>query len=130
MRAAGACHGDRGRSAVVLRPAAFPTEPVSGSWSSGCAVDPFTVALSTKGDLLVRATNTMLEHGADLAEGLYQLWETRKWFVSSEGHRIEQHVRESGAGIMATAIGDGETQRRSPGGVRHAGVGARRGARP
>jgi len=71
------------------------------------------VALSTKGDLLVRATTTMLEHGADLAEGLYQLWDTRKWFVSSEGHRIEQHVRESGAGITATAIGDGETQRRS-----------------
>ena len=36
-----------------------------------------------------------------------------KWFVSSEGHRIDQHIRESGAGIMATAIGDGETQRRS-----------------
>ena len=40
-------------------------------------------------------------------------WETRKWFVSSEGHRIDQHVRECGAGITATAIGDGETQRRS-----------------
>ena len=37
----------------------------------------------------------------------------RKWFVSSEGHRIDQHVRECGAGITATAIGDGETQRRS-----------------
>ena len=61
----------------------------------------------------MRATATMPEHGADLAEGLYQPWETRKWFVSSEGHRIDQHVRESGAGIMATAIGDGETQRRS-----------------
>ena len=102
-------------SAVVSRPSEglVPTEPVSGSWSSGCATDPFAVALSTKGDLLVRATTTMLEHGADLAEGLYQLWETRKWFVSSEGHRLEQHLRESGAGIMATAIGDGETQRRS-----------------
>ena len=30
-----------------------------------------------KGDLLVRATTTMREHGADLAEGLYQLWDTR-----------------------------------------------------
>ena len=53
------------------------------------------------------------EHGADLAEGLYQIWDTSKWFVSSEGHRIDQHIRECGAGISATAIGDGETQRRS-----------------
>ena len=29
------------------------------------------------------------------------------------GHRIDQRIRECGAGIMATAIGDGETQRRS-----------------
>ncbi len=90
-----------------------PSTPSSGSWSSECLIDPFDVALSTKGDLLVRATLTMREHGADLAEGHYQLWETRKWFVSSEGHRIDQHIRESGAGIQATAIGDGETQCRS-----------------
>jgi TldD protein len=102
-------------SALVSRRATglVPSEAVSGSWASRCDVDPFDVALSTKGDLLVEATATMREHGADLAEALYQLWETRKWFVSSEGHRIDQHVRESGAGIMATAIGDGETQRRS-----------------
>lgn len=102
-------------SALVARPSTglLPSEPVVGSWASECRIDPFAVSLADKGDLLVRATATMREHGADLAEGLYQLWETRKWFVSSEGHRIDQHVRESGAGIMATAIGDGETQRRS-----------------
>ncbi len=61
----------------------------------------------------MRATTTMREEGADLAEGLYHVWDTRKWFVSSEGHRIDQHVRESGAGISATSIGEHETQRRS-----------------
>lgn len=90
-----------------------PSEPVTGSWASDCVIDPFDVALSVKGDMLVRATELMREHGADLAEAMCQSWETRKWFVSSEGHRIDQHIRESGAGIMATAIGDGETQRRS-----------------
>ena len=90
-----------------------PGEASVGSWASECAIDPFEVPLSTKGDLLVRATRTMLEHGADLATGSYDAWETRKWFVSSEGHRIDQHVRESGAGIQATAIGEHETQRRS-----------------
>ena len=55
----------------------------------------------------------MAEQGADLAEATCRAWDTRKWFVSSEGHRIDQHIRECGAGISATAIGDGETQVRS-----------------
>ncbi|MBA3288939.1 MAG: TldD/PmbA family protein [Acidimicrobiia bacterium] len=91
----------------------IPTEAAGGSWASDCAVDPFEVSLTDKGDLLVTATETMVEHGADIAEASYQAWETAKWFVSSEGHRIDQRIRECGAAIGATAIGDGETQRRS-----------------
>jgi hypothetical protein len=55
----------------------------------------------------------MRDAGADLAEAMYRIWDTRKWFVSSEGHRIDQHIRECGGGITATVIGGGETQRRS-----------------
>ncbi|MEV6925999.1 TldD/PmbA family protein [Dactylosporangium sp. NPDC051485] len=83
------------------------------SWASACEVDPLGVALSVKGDLLTGATAEAHKAGADIAEGLYQIWDTRKWFVSSQGHRIDQHIREAGAGISATVIGDGETQRRS-----------------
>ena len=102
-------------SATVSRAASelVPSDAATGSWASECLIDPLGVSLVDKGDLLVRATTTMREHGADLAEGLYQIWDTAKWFVSSEGHRIDQYIRECGAGIMATAIGDGETQRRS-----------------
>jgi TldD protein len=88
-------------------------QPAAGSWASECEIDPLRVPLSEKGDLMVRTTGTIRDHGADLAEGLYQIWDTRKWLVSSEGHRVDQHVRECGAGISATAIGDGETQRRT-----------------
>ncbi|WBB54977.1 TldD/PmbA family protein [Verrucosispora sp. WMMD573] len=87
--------------------------PTTASWSSPCEVDPLGVSLAVKGDLLVAATRTMTEHGADLAEGLYQIWDTAKWFVSSEGHRIDQRIRECGGGISATSVGAGETQRRS-----------------
>ncbi|PWU56168.1 peptidase U62 [Micromonospora sp. S4605] len=90
-----------------------PTGAATASWASPCTVDPLGVPLSSKGDLLVGATRTMAEHGADVAEGLYQVWDTAKWFVSSEGHRIDQRIRECGGGISATSIGDGETQRRS-----------------
>ena len=88
-------------------------EPATGSWASECEIDPLGVALSDKGDLMVRTTATIRDNGADVAEGLYQIWDTAKWLVSSEGHRVDQHIRECGAGISATAIGDGETQRRT-----------------
>ncbi|MGB2571591.1 TldD/PmbA family protein [Micromonospora citrea] len=114
---------DAGRRAAAIAAASarvpgppvdlVPTEAAVASWASDCRTDPLGVALSDKGDLLVAATATMREHGADLAEGLYQIWDTAKWFVSSEGHRIDQRIRECGAGISATSIGDGETQRRS-----------------
>ncbi|MEV4344887.1 TldD/PmbA family protein [Actinoplanes sp. NPDC049596] len=90
-----------------------PNGAVEASWASACEVDPLGVALSTKGDLLVRATAAAKEAGADLAEGIYQIWDTSKWFVSSDGHRIDQHIRECGAGVTASVYGDGEIQRRS-----------------
>ncbi|MFY1654740.1 TldD/PmbA family protein [Solwaraspora sp. WMMB762] len=111
-----------GRAAKIAAASAqLPGPPIdlvpagagTASWSSPCRIDPLSVPLPDKGDLLVSATRTMLDHGADLAEGLYQIWDTEKWFVSSEGHRIDQRIRECGAGLSATVIGDGETQRRS-----------------
>ncbi|WP_433313871.1 TldD/PmbA family protein [Micromonospora chersina] len=114
---------DTGRRAAAIATASarVPGPPIDlvaveatvASWASACDVDPLGVPLTDKGDLLARATATMREHGADLAEGLYQIWDTTKWFVSSEGHRIDQRIRECGGGISATSIGDGETQRRS-----------------
>ncbi|MEV0605813.1 TldD/PmbA family protein [Polymorphospora rubra] len=91
----------------------IPVGGRSGSWASPCEIDPLSVALTDKGDLLVRATETMRANGADLAEADYQIWDTAKWFVSSEGHRVDQRIRECGGGIQATAIGADETQRRS-----------------
>lgn len=102
-------------SAAVPGPAAdlVPVAAAVGSWSSACEVDPLSVPLGDKGDLLVHATKLLREHGADHAEGLYQIWDTAKWFVSSEGHRVDQRIRECGAGLEAHAIGEHETQRRS-----------------
>jgi TldD protein len=84
-----------------------------GSWSSECLEDPLSVPLAEKADLLASVTGTMAAAGVPLAEASYQIWDTRKWLISSEGHRIDQHIRECGAGMIATAIGERETQRRS-----------------
>jgi TldD protein len=95
-----------------------PVEAVQAHWESACAEDPLSVPLSEKGDLLVGVTSAGVEAGAALAQAHYSTWDTEKWFVSSEGARISQLIRECGAGMAATAIGDGETQRRSYPGIR------------
>jgi TldD protein len=102
-------------SAMVPGPAAdlVPVEARVDSWANPCEVDPLGVPLTDKGDLLVATTAESQRAGADIAEGVYQIWDTAKWFVSSEGHRIDQRIRECGGGIWVTAIGETETQRRS-----------------
>lgn len=115
--------GDAGRraadiaaaSAQVPGPAVdlLSIEPAIGSWQNTVEIDPLSVSLADKATLLSEATASSKEHGADIAEGIYEIWDTQKWFASSEGHRVDQHVRECGAGVAATVIGDGETQVRS-----------------
>jgi len=95
-----------------------PIEVRRDSWASPCEEDPLSVPLTEKGDLVAGVTATMRAAGASLAEASYQVWDTAKWFVSSEGSRIDQRVRECGAAMSATAIGAGETQRRSYPGIR------------
>jgi TldD protein len=107
-------------SATVSGPALelVPEPPAVGSWSSECLVDPWAVTLAEKGDQLEGVTRTMLDHGADIAEASHRVWDTRKWLVSSEGHRVDQHIIETGAAMSATAVGEHETQRRSYPGIR------------
>src|SRR5262245_58895934 len=93
------------RPALILAP-----EPsVEGSWASTCEEDPWSVSLAEKGDHLEGVTRTLLEHGADLAEASHRAWDTRKWLVTSEGTRVDQHIIQCGALMNATAIGEGET---------------------
>ncbi|MTV24353.1 TldD/PmbA family protein [Nitriliruptoraceae bacterium ZYF776] len=76
--------------------------------------DPFAVPLSEKVALVTDVTATMLEvAGVAVTTAQLMFWDTDKWFVSSQGHRIFQHLVESGCGMDATAVGEAETQRRS-----------------
>jgi TldD protein len=93
--------------------------PVVAHWESPYEMHPLEVPLSEKSDLLIDVTATMRSvPGVSLAEADATLWDTEKWFVSSEGHRISQRLVECGASMTATAVGDSETQRRSYPGIR------------
>ena len=85
-----------------------PEKPVTGSWANEVVEDPWSVGLAEKGDLLEGATRAMQEHGADLAEASHRIWDTRKWFVSSEGTRVDKHIVECGAAMSATAVAASE----------------------
>ncbi len=105
----------RASALVPGPPLEFGNVPiVQTSWETPYEEDPFAVATSEKVDLLVGVTGTLQDvDGVAIATSNLTFWDTNKWFVSSQGHRIHQHLVESGGGFDATAIGDSETQRRS-----------------
>ena len=89
-------------------------EPVVATWSSPVQVDPFTVPLEEKVALLMEASRGMQDvEGVTFGEAGLDLFRRHSFFSSSEGALIEQTVTHSGGGIEATAMGDGELQRRS-----------------
>src|SRR5688500_16660431 len=103
-------------SAAVSGPplALAETAPAQGHFATPHEEDPLAVSPTGHAELLLAATARMREvRGVSTARALMGFYETSKWCVSSEGHRISQRLVESGGGIDATAVGETETQRRS-----------------
>ncbi len=70
--------------------------------------------LGERAQLLTTATQALsAPDQVVVATGRLAFWDTDKWFVSSQGHRIHQHLVESGGGVTAMAVDGGETQVRS-----------------
>lgn len=75
--------------------------------------NPFQINPTEKIDLLVKATKIMLKDRVKKSEGSFSFYKIHKIFVSTEGSEIEQTIFESGGGIAAYAIGEGDFQKRS-----------------
>jgi len=105
----------RASALVPGPPLEFADVPVvTAEYETPHEEDPRRVSLAEKVDLLVAVTATMQETPEiSLARASLAFWDTEKWFVSSQGHRIHQHLLESGGGFDATAVGEREIQRRS-----------------
>jgi len=115
-RAGGQAAAIAAASATVAGPALELAEvPVSQAfWETPYSEHWADVPLAEKVDMLVRVTAGMQGvPGIALARAELGFFDTNKWFVSSQGHRIHQHIVESGGGCDATALGERETQRRS-----------------
>jgi len=75
--------------------------------------DPFQVSPAEKINLLAKSTKVMLKDKVKKSEGSLSFYKTHKIFMSTEGSEVEQTIFESGGGIVAYAIGEGDFQKRS-----------------
>jgi TldD protein len=89
-------------------------EPVTATWETHIQEDPFSVSLEEKVSLLMEASRRLQEvEGLSFGEAMLDFYRKRSAFASSDGAASEQTITHTGGGIEATAVGDGEVQRRS-----------------
>ncbi len=86
----------------------------TGSYSTPIGIDPFTISLDDKLSLLLAADREMAsvpQVSARMANLVFIREE--RTFANTEGALVRQTIYEAGGGVQATAVGNGETQRRS-----------------
>ena len=82
------------------------------SYSTPIAKDPFTIPIGEKLDLLRRAGEEAKKTaGVFLATGFIAQRVEHRWFASTDGSEIEQHVYQIAPEITATAIEQGRKQK-------------------
>jgi len=91
-----------------------PPEVHVDSYRTHARIDPFAVSLDDKIALLLRVNEAMMKvKNIVMTESNVYYQREKKTFGSSEGSFIEQDLVETGCGIEATAVDEGEVQQRS-----------------
>jgi TldD protein len=107
-------------SACVKREPVDIGPPVTstGVYCTPIEIDPFDVPPEDKVALLLEADAAMRRAmrgvaGVTTAKGVLTCLRERKTFANTEGAFVEQEIVETGGGLTAVAVGDGEVQQRS-----------------
>jgi TldD protein len=91
-----------------------PPEVYEDAYRTPVETDPFTVPLNDKVSLLLEADKeARVVQGVAVAESSLAFIRENKTFASTEGSYIEQEIIESGLGLVAMAVSEGEMQQRS-----------------
>ncbi len=91
-----------------------PAVTSRGSYRTPFEIDPFGISLQDKVSLLLAADAEMGRvEAVRVRQANLTFIREQKWFANSEGALTEQTILETGGGIVATAVGQGEVQRRS-----------------
>jgi TldD protein len=86
----------------------------TGIYRTPVEIDPFSVAPDEKIALLLEADRGMRRtKGLKVTRGALVSVRERKVFANTEGALTDQEIIETGAGIVALAVDDGEVQQRS-----------------
>lgn len=84
------------------------------TWSTTCLINPFKIPLSDKVDLLMAADKILrIDDRIKSAESSMNFRIKQQYLCTSEGTFIDQRILWSGGGISATAVKDGDVQRRT-----------------
>ena len=110
-----------------------PGEPVMlgspvrsvGTYTTPIQIDPLSISLEQKLDLLFRADEIIRRHsGVKISEANVIAVRHHKFFANTEGAFLEQTIYETGGAIAATAVNDTDVQVRShPNSFRYQGTG-------
>ncbi len=91
-----------------------PPEVHTASYRTPIEIDPFAVPLNDKVSLLLQADKeARAVKGVAVVECSLAFFRENKVFASTEGSYIEQEIIESGLGMVALAVDEGEVQQRS-----------------
>ncbi len=91
-----------------------PPEVHEDTYKTPVKINPFSVSLNDKVSLLLDADKeTRSVPGVMVATSSLTFIRENQTFASSEGSYIEQEITESGLGLTATAVAEGEMQKRS-----------------
>lgn len=95
--------------------AVTPTESYVDTFATPLEIDPATVGLTERTNLLLAAEKALhVSPRIVLGYAYVNLWETRKSFFSTTGSAIEQRIVQSGGGVGCNAVGpNGDAQQRS-----------------
>jgi len=91
-----------------------PEKPVVAEWVTPYKIDPFSVSVEEKINLLLKIDAELRSvSGITMAETNLNCSREEQWFVSSEGSRIHQTKLSTGVGYAAYAFAGNEIQKRS-----------------
>src|SRR5665213_1105599 len=110
----------RAAASIARRPiGAAPARAHVATFATPVSEDVASIPLGERVALLLDAEK-LLHAGPQIAVGRawIDLWTTDKYFFSTIGSKIEQRISQTGSGIQALAVGEGDAQTRSfPGAI-------------
>lgn len=105
----------RASSTVLFDPIILaPQAAIRATWATPVEIDPFSISLEDKLKVLFAADESMRKvEGVKVATSSMDMYRQEKFFVNSAGSEIFQTIIQTGGGISAAAVGEGDVQTRS-----------------